>query len=103
MLKEVLHGSDVQAIVDEDGQLVHSISKVRHLRDVVRHKERVRVFGELVWKKRPLEQDNYVRKALQDMAQEVLLLLPITQPAEFVKWEGFQKVSMQFVSPHVPD
>ena len=82
----------MQAVVNEEGQLVRGFSKVNHLRDVVRHRDRIRVFGELVLKHRPLEQDNFVREALQSMAPEVLKLLEIKQPKEFVQWDGFQKV-----------
>ena len=86
------YGNFSQVIVDEDGKLVQSISKVRHLRDTARHKDRIRVFGELVWKERPLERNGYVREALQSMAPDVLRLLQITQPEEFLQWEGFKKV-----------
>ena len=88
----------MQALVDENGQLVRDISKSHPLRDVARHKDRIRVFCELVWKNRPLESNNYVRGVLQSMAPEVIQLLQLDKAKDFVEWEGFKKVSWRVSS-----
>ena len=59
--------STLQVMVDDSGQLVRSLDGVPNLRDAYRAKERVRMFGELVWEARKVRPEGRWLRWLQGL------------------------------------